>query len=172
VLSFYNPCFHWRLLTFSHCCHYTLRSYQKLKENNLKSAEITNCVCVGNIFEFWKQPGGMWLQLWLKVEKRQENMLHSEGQFWSSLNSFLKTTEKAYILKVSEKDTITWIRIKLPIRYSNFENIYLGNFPGGPVVKTALPLQRAQVGSLVGVIRCHVAWQKERRKAFVWTFMY
>ena len=34
-------------------------------------------------------------------------MLHSEGQFWSSLNSFLKTTEKAYILKVSEKDSIT-----------------------------------------------------------------
>ena len=133
---------------------------------------MTNCVCVDNRFEFWKQPGDMWLQLWLKVEKRQENMLHSEGKFWSSLNSFLKTTAKAYILKVSENDNINWIRIKLPIMYSDFENIYLGNFPGGPAVKTALPLPSAQVRSLVREIRCHVARQKERRKAFIWIFIY
>ena len=133
---------------------------------------MTNCVCVDNRFEFWKQPGDMWLQLWLKVEKRQENMLCSEGHFWSSLNSFLKTPAKAYIFKVLENGTINWIRIKLPIMYSDFENIYLGNFPSGPVVKTALPLRRAQVGSLVGEIRCHVAWQKERRKKFIWHFIY
>ena len=56
--------------------------------------------------------------------------------------------------------------------YSDFENIYLGNFPGGPAVKTALPLPSAQVRSLVREIRCHVARQKERRKAFIWIFIY
>lgn len=60
-----------------------------------------------------------------KLKKRQENMLYSESNFWSGCSSFLKPIAKVYVLKFSENDAIIWIRIKLPIMYSNFENISL-----------------------------------------------
>jgi len=41
-----------------------------------------------------------------------------------------------------------------------------GNFPGGPVVKTLFPLQKARVQSLVGQLRSHrpMQWSKQANK--------
>lgn len=36
------------------------------------------------------------------------------------------------------------------------------NFPGGPVVKIAFPMQRAQVSSLVGELRFRTAQTKKK----------
>ena len=39
-----------------------------------------------------------------------------------------------------------------------------GDFPGGPVVKTLLPLQGAQVWSLMGELMCCMPWSAVRKK--------
>ena len=41
-----------------------------------------------------------------------------------------------------------------------------GDFPGGPVVKTALPLQGAQVRSLVGELGSHMPRSTAKKKMY------
>ena len=42
--------------------------------------------------------------------------------------------------------------------------IMLRGFPGGPVVKTALSMQRTQVRSLVGELRSHMPHGQKKKK--------
>ena len=45
------------------------------------------------------------------------------------------------------------------------QDIECREFPGGPVVRTWLPLQRAGVGSpLVGKLRAHILWGAAKKK--------
>ena len=55
------------------------------------------------------------------------------------------------------------------IFYDYFKNDFW-DFPGGPVVKTALPLQGPRVQSLVGELKSYMPWgqkTKQNKKTFI-----